>query len=441
MSSSNPVQRNVAIGDRVFDLVVKTRHREITATTAFYRLGLGHTVGGVRLVEKGTDEEVGHLAFGMHEKCLAANLPAGGQKSILCGPGADRLSTAERAEIVAEHMRVAIPAAPGAIFGPDMNINESVLDIVAADPALRAHLAGLSELWGGLAIDKNGYTGVGLWLASEVARQHAAGTAVGSAVIQGLGAVGAWVGRGLARSGVAIRAASIKDGVIVPARPGDGLPMIELFEAWRSGGDAGIRAFCEANAGRVRMERDADSLLSVPADAFFPAARTTVLATADELEACRKENPHVRDVATFLAKTGVRLVAEGANHPLTFAAEAWLESQGVVVLPDIICNAGGLIGCFFEWLFRERSRASTQEHARVVSAARSYTEDLVPANTRKILGEPGGCRAATQRLVAEAEERWSRCADPLGEWKRGASRWLDAPVRPRSTGLSTPPPA
>lgn len=428
------------IGDRVFDLVVETRHGEITATTAFYRGGLDHTVGGIRLVEKGTYEELGHLAYGMYEKCTVARLPAGGQKSVIRGPGATSLSASQRAEIVGDHVRAVIAEAPGAIFGPDMNINESVLDLVAADPASRRHLAGLSEAWGGLAIDENGYTGVGLWLASEVARQHRPDLGLDSATIQGLGAVGAWVGRGLARSGVAIRAGSVKDHLLVPAPPAGGLPMIEVFEAWRGGGDAGIRALCEASGDRIQMRPDPDGLLEVPAAAFFPAARTTVLATAGEIEASRKENPHVRDVAAFLEKTGVRMVAEGANHPLSFAAEEWLESQGVLVLPDIVCNAGGLVGCFFEWAFRERSLGSSQEHARVISAARSCVEELVPSNTRKILGMGGGCRAAVAQLIADLEAGRSRHGDPLDEWKRGAARWLDAPVRALRTGLSTPPP-
>jgi len=292
-----------------------------------------------------------------------------------------------------------------------------------------------------LAIDKHGYTGVGLWLASEVARQRYPALKLDSATIQGVGAVGAWVGRGLARSGVTIRAASIKDGVLLPSVPEGGIPMSDVFDAWKWGGDEGIRSFCKANPGRVRMLSNPDDLFDVPAAAFFPAARTSVLAMADELDICREEeNKHVRDVATFLKKTGVRMIAEGANHPLTTAAEAWLESQGVVVLPDIICNAGGLIGCFFEWVFRDRSLSSPQEHARIVSAARSYVEELVPSNIRKVLGVPGGCRAATQQIVAEAEEHWSRDADPLGEWKRRASKWLDAPVRTRNTGFSTPPP-
>jgi len=314
--------------------------------------------------------------------------------------------------------------APGVIFGPDMNTSEQILDIVAADPELRNHVGGLSEVWGGLAIDKEGYTGAGVAAAIEVARQKRPDLGLDSASIQGFGAVGAHCARLLDRTGVVLRAASIAEGVMIAKDPQKGLPVAELFAAWQRGGDRELKAFAQAHADTIVWDSDPDRLLEVEARIFVPAARTTVLATADELADARLENPQVRDVLAFAKATGARLVAEGANHPLTYRAEEELEARGVVILPDFICNAGGLVGCYFEWYQRARVLAAPRERARVTRAARSYADDIICRNTAKILESKAGARAGARAIVAEAEARWAKSADPAAEWRAVADRLL-----------------
>jgi glutamate dehydrogenase/leucine dehydrogenase len=170
-----------------------------------------------------------------------------------------------------------------------------------------------------------------------------------TAAIQGFGAVGAHAGRLLGALGVRVRAVSNARGLL-SSRGSEGLDVHALFAAWDASQDEGVRAWAGENAERVEWTDDPDALFAVPCDIFIPAARTMVLALPEQLEHVREaENPDVQDVTTFFERTGVRVVVEGANGPLSREAERWLEERGVLVLPDWIVNCGGLIGCWVEW--------------------------------------------------------------------------------------------
>ena len=70
----------------------------------------------------------------------------------------------------------------------------------------------------------------------------------------------------------------------------------------------------------------------------------------------------------------VRVIAEGANGPLNTDADIALEKRGIHVLPDILCNSGGMIVSYFEWLQNKRSEfweideVDTKLHKRIVAA-------------------------------------------------------------------------
>lgn len=145
----------------------------------------------------------------------------------------------------------------------------------------------------------------------------------------------------------------------------------------------------------------------MPADIFVPAGRTDVLATAGELEHDRQtENPDVRDVADFHAATGVRLVVEGANHPLSLDAERWLEARAVRILPDFIVNCGGLIGCWAEWEARHRAGSRPIVDLRSVGEkALERIRTTVTENIKELLATDTSAREAAERIVQRNRER------------------------------------
>ena len=403
------VHRDIDIGGESFALLVETRHGSITARTAVHRQGFLRRIGGARFVRKGDVAEVGHLASGMTWKCAAAGLPADGEKSVISCPDGLPATVEQRAEVLAAHARQVRDVDAGVIFGPDMNNGEDVMSLVSEHDDLRDHMTGLSGDHGGLSIDTRGYTAFGLIAAAKAARLLRS-EPLHTASIQGFGAVGAHSGKLLYDMGVAIRAVSAAHGALVAD---DGaLPLPELFQAWQEAGDAAFARYATEAPNGARFTTDRDELLSTPAEIFIPAARTGVLAMPDEVARVREiENPSCRDVTRFLEDTGVRMVAQGANHPLTTAAEEFLEAQGVIVLPDYIVNCGGLVGCYFEWAYRDELLQSAAKREEMHALALRVIQRIVERNVEALFAGEGTIRERSHRLAQTHRERLlARCA-------------------------------
>lgn len=389
MHPTPQIDRDIEIEGERFALLITTKHEQGTiARTAIHRQDFERRIGGARFVPRpeGADDnfglaEVGHLACAMTEKCLAAMIPADGQKSVLVTTREIVADENRKTSILAEHIKAVAAVDAGVIFGPDMNVPEEIQNRVSATDGLLDHVSGLSVQHGGLSIDHRGYTAEGLVEAIRTCVPE--GRLRRMAVsIQGFGAVGAHAGRLLGAMGVRVAAVSNAWGML-SAGEGQALDVAALFAAWDASGDDGVRAWAGVNADHVEWSDDPDALFSVPCDIFIPAARTMVLALPEQLEHVREaENKDVQDVTTFFERTGVRVLVEGANGPLSDEAERWLEERGVMVLPDWIVNCGGLIGCWVEWEERHangRPGEDTLEpiHARALERVHRTVRDNV----------------------------------------------------------------
>jgi glutamate dehydrogenase/leucine dehydrogenase len=406
MDAEPHILRNHVIDGELFALVAQTRHGDTIATTAIHQQNFARHIGGVRCVlpPKGGGAadglmEVGHLSSTMTEKCMAAMIPADGQKTVVVTTPDVMGDDLKKIAILTEHERAVAAIDPGTIFGPDMAVPEAIQDALSRQDGLLDHVTGLSSRNRGLSIDDNGYTGIGV---AEAVRTVYGDTLAGRTLsIQGFGAVGAHTARLLSNAGVRVVAVSNAQGALV-ADDGAALDVEAMFEAWISArSDDWIRSY---SAPGVRLETDPNVLFSIPAEIVVPAARTSVLATADELDRVRStENADVHDVAGFLASTGVKLVAEGANHPLSEAAEAFLEQNGVVVLPDYIINCGGLIGCWVEW--EARHSGHDERIAQMGEVAKARVRETVRANVEELRRSGMGARAAAERIVQRNREK------------------------------------
>jgi glutamate dehydrogenase (NAD(P)+) len=148
------------------------------------------------------------------------------------------------------------------------------------------------------------------------------GLDLGSArvAIQGFGNVGSWAARELHARGITVVAVSDVSG---GRYQGDGLD-IEKLLGWSSA----KRKLSDADAGDLITNEE---LIELECDVLMPAALGEVIngANADRVRA--------------------RVVVEAANHPTTPDADKILEDKGVRIVPDILANAGGVTGSYFEW--------------------------------------------------------------------------------------------
>ena len=165
-------------------------------------------------------------------------------------------------------------------------------------------------------------------------------------VVQGFGSVGKHAARFLAERGAVLVAASDTSGTIADH---DGLDVAALVALKAEG-----RALHDHPGDR---KLGTDAVIEIPCDIWIPAARPDVIHAGN------------------LARLQTRIIAEGANIPLSAEAEQALAGRGVLVLPDFIANAGGVICAAIEY------RGGSE------SAALVLVDEKIRANTKAVLHE------------------------------------------------------
>ena len=287
----------------------------LKAVVAVDNIACGPAVGGVRMAQDVTSEEAFRLARAMSFKNAAAGLPHGGGKSVICADPKMPLDDKER---LIRAFATVIADLADYIPGPDMGTDELAMGWIH-DEIGRA--VGLPRELGGIPLDEIGATAFGLVAAIDVAAQHLELPLAGArVVIQGFGSVGKHAARFLAEKGAVLVAASDTQGTIVDD---DGLDVAELIALKGEG-----RPLREHPCGKKLA---GDAVIDIPCDIWIPAAR-----------------PDVINAGNF-SRLRTKLVAQGANIPCTPEAEAALAARGVLVLPDFIANAGGVICAAIEY--------------------------------------------------------------------------------------------
>jgi glutamate dehydrogenase (NAD(P)+) len=323
----------------------------------------GPAIGGVRMAPDVSTGECFRLARAMTLKNAAADLPHGGGKAVLFG---DPKMPARDKETLLRALASALRDVQEYIFAPDMGTDEECMAWVR-DEIGRA--VALPRELGGIPLDEIGATGFGLAHVAEVAAQFCDCAIEGArVVIQGFGAVGKHAARFLAEKGAVL--VGVADSRGATYNP-DGLDIAALTELKAQG-----RSVAEYPYGE-RLDRD--NVVGLDCDIWVPAARPDVI--------------HEDNAARLKAK----LVLEGANIPVTPAAERYLHERGVTCVPDFIANAGGVICAALEF------RGATE------AMAMAAIEDKLRHNTRQVLEQSDRegilPREAAVRLAVERVER------------------------------------
>jgi glutamate dehydrogenase/leucine dehydrogenase len=331
----------------------------------------GIAIGGVRMAPDVTVEECFRLARAMTWKNAAAGLPHGGGKSVIFGD--PRMPTARKEQIIrafADSIRDICDYIPG----PDMGTDELCMGWIK-DETGRA--VGLPSAVGGIPLDEIGATGFGLAACVDVASRFIGLELKGArVVIQGFGAVGKHAARFLIQKGAVLVGASDTSGTVTdPA----GLDVAALIALKNSG-----QSLREHKGGQ---KLDGDAVLDIPCDIWIPAARPDVV---------RADN---------VGRLKTRLVAQGANIPITPDAEIALHTRGTMVIPDFIANAGGVMCAAIEY------RGGTQK------AALDYIDERIRTNTSLVLEETKSKGGLPRTAALGLAERRVQAALATRRWR------------------------
>ena len=313
-----------------------------------HHLTMGPTKGGTRFAPSVDIGEVAALAIWMSWKCALAGLPYGGAKGgINVDPS--KISPRELEVLSRRYMQEMIPfVGPHTdVMAPDMGTNEQVMawfmdtysmyqgrtvtEIVTGKPVASGGTLGRREATGrGVA-----------HLAKRVLKELSISLNNATAVIQGFGNVGSYAALELHHCGLKVIAISDHTGALHQA---EGLDIPALVRhADTHGSIAGYSN---------QLHFDPAELLTLACDVLVPAALERVI------DAKVAEN------------LKCRVLAEGANGPTTPDADLVLEKRQdeIFLIPDILCNSGGVVVSYFEWvqdlqqLFWEEEEVTQREY-------------------------------------------------------------------------------
>ncbi|WP_432561822.1 Glu/Leu/Phe/Val family dehydrogenase [Kineococcus sp. SYSU DK003] len=300
----------------------------LTGYRVQHNFSRGPAKGGTRFHPDVTLDEVRALAMWMTWKCALLDVPYGGAKGgVTIDPR--NYSPAELERVTRRYTSEISP-----IIGPDRDIPAPdvgtdertmawMMDTfsVAAGHTVPGVVTGKPLSIGG-SLGRAGSTSRGVALLALAALERI-GVRPGTctAAVQGYGKVGAGVVDELCAAGVRVRAVADQYGAVHHDR---GLDPVALAAHVRDTGSVVGCPGTEPLAGQ--------DLLTLDVDLLVPAAIEGVL--------------HAGNASAVRA----RVVVEGANGPTTTEADRLLEDRGVLVVPDILANAGGVVVSYFEWV-------------------------------------------------------------------------------------------
>jgi len=298
---------------------------------------LGPFKGGLRFHPAVDIDEVRALAVWMTWKSAVVDIPFGGAKGgIQCDP--HEFSQAE-IERITRRFAFSLGCTIGPEYdipAPDVNTNaqtmawilDTYLSTMPPQERNRAiHVVTGKPIEAGGSQGREKATGQGIvYCVEQWAEDRQVDLSETTYFVQGFGNVGSWTARLLKPLGATLVAVEDHTGAI--GNP-DGIDPDALADHVSATG--GIVGFGEAEPV------DHETFLSTPADIFVPAAL---------------ENQLTAETAPLV---DVRVVAEGANGPTDLDGDRILAEKGIDILPDILCNAGGVIVSYFEWLQNKRS--------------------------------------------------------------------------------------
>ncbi len=314
--------------------------------------------GGIRMTHTVDKEEVFRLARTMTWKCALADLPFGGAKSgIIADP--KKLTPQQKEDLVVAFARAITIVAPELyVAAPDMNMAEHEMRILATTIGSPKACTGKPKDMGGLPHEL-GSTGFGVYHATVVAAPYAKlDLKKATIAIEGFGNVGSFAATFLAKHGATIVAVSDSKGVVYDPK---GLNIPAVAEAKQKKGSVTAHT-----KGKVLPAQD---IIKLPADILITAAIPDLITEEDV--------PNIK----------AKLIVQGSNIPMTPLVEEQLHKKEILIVPDFVANAGGVISSFVEYI------GGTEKHMF------KTVEEKIVANTKIVL-ETAQHKKITPRAAA-----------------------------------------
>ena len=355
-----------------------------TGYRVLYNTSRGPAKGGIRFDLNVTLEEVKALAAWMTWKCALVNIPFGGAKGgVVCEPRALSVSELER---LTRRFTTEISLIIGQdrdIPAPDLGTGPQVMAWIMDTLSMHAGFSVPASVTGkptaiGGSEGRYAATGRGLSIVTVQAMRDRGIDPSGARVaVQGFGKVGAVCADLLTAAGMTVIAVSDSSAGL---HRGAGLDLATLHALKEEGG-----SFADyGGADRIGN----DELLTLDVDLLVPAAL--------EAQITRQNADQVR----------ARVIAEGANAPVDPDADLVLNDRGVLILPDILVNAGGVVVSYFEWVqdIQAYFWAAGEVNSRLREVmVRSYEQVNARATAEGIPLRDSAYRIAVEK-VAEATE-------------------------------------
>ena len=305
------------------------RMRMFTGFRVHHNTTKGPTKGGIRYHPAVTLDECRALAMWMTWKCSLMNLPYGGAKGgVIVDPG--ELSMAELERLTRRYAtEISLFIGPERdIPAPDVGTNAQIMAWIMDTYSMHkgysipAIVTGKPVNVGG-TVGREYATGLGITYTTRAVMKQRLGRGLddASVAVQGFGNVGSWAARSMHERGARIVAISDKHGGIYTSH---GLDLRQLLRHVKEAGTVVGFPGTDALTNEELLEMDV----------------TVLVPAALEGQITRENASRIR----------AKLVAEGANGPVTPEAEAIMLDAGIEIIPDVVCNAGGVVVSYFEWV-------------------------------------------------------------------------------------------
>lgn len=350
----------------------------------------GPCKGGIRYHPDVNLNEVKALAAMMTWKCAVVGIPYGGAKGgIQVDPTA--MSQNEIARMTRRFTAMILPilGPKRDIPAPDVNTNPQVMAWIA-DTVSMLGGSSMPEIVTGKPLNMGGSqgrkeaTGRGVAIVTgELLKRMNRATSDTSVAVQGYGNVGSFAARILHEMGCKVVAVSDVSGGLY--RP-DGLDLAAIDKAVAEHPKRLLKGYTASDVERVSNEE----LLELNVDVLVPAA----------LEHQIREDNADRIQAKY--------IVEGANGPTTREADAILESRGIITVPDILANAGGVAVSYLEWVqdlqnfFWDEDEVNQQLHNIMV---RSFREVWDFSQAQEVPLRQGALMLAVEKVAEAVQSR------------------------------------